>query len=288
MKSARKYAYLFCAFAGLLCGVSDAQGQTRGKTTELSVFAGFSNYLGDLAPKVDFRYTSPAGGLAFKRTTTPYFAYSLGFNVGKVSGADSTSKVNHARNLSFESTVFELALMTEFNFFQYQLGTQRRRFTPYLYSGIVFFSYNPKAEYGGTMVALRTLNTEGQGLPGGPKRYSEYAFALPLGGGFKYQATPRLTLLAHSGIRITATDYLDDVSGTYPDFAALAADRGELAVALSDRSGELPDGKKIGRKGFQRGNAKTDDFYFMSGITLSFILNNPVCPSFRRDPFGIF
>jgi hypothetical protein len=76
------------------------------------------------------------------------------------------------------------------------------------------------------------------------------------------------------GARRTYTDYLDDVSGRYVDPAQLAAINGDVAGALSDRSINRAAGED--NTFYLRGNRETNDWYFISAISMSFkIFDNP-------------
>jgi hypothetical protein len=74
------------------------------------------------------------------------------------------------------------------------------------------------------------------------------------------------------GFRKLFTDYLDDVSGNYADSAILFAARGAQAVALAYRGDELPGGPGYPDSETQRGNPKMKDWYYMTGIRISYLL----------------
>lgn len=69
------------------------------------------------------------------------------------------------------------------------------------------------------------------------------------------------------------TDYLDDVSGNYADPNDLLVAKGQEAVDLSYREDELPEGDPVyPQKGITRGSPKYKDYYYFSGIHLTFFL----------------
>jgi hypothetical protein len=77
------------------------------------------------------------------------------------------------------------------------------------------------------------------------------------------------------GFRKLFTDYLDDVSGTYIDENLLLANRGSKSVELSYSCGEVKGGSPVyPTAGTQRGNPKLKDWYYFTGLTLSFRLLN--------------
>ena len=91
------------------------------------------------------------------------------------------------------------------------------------------------------------------------------------------------------GLRATITDYIDDVSGEYPNLELLA-ERNPLAATLSFRGDELdPSLNPADFKGRVRGNSENSDWYFVSTVSLSINLAdeygmewNPKFRSFSR------
>lgn len=243
----------------------------------VGVFAGISNYSGDLSEKrVDFGYTRPSLGLMVRKDINRFLTLRAQFTWGLVAAADSTSNkyVYAARNLSFRSNIWEGAVMGEFNFFD----IDEKGFTPYIFGGVGLFSFYPKAKNAaGEWTPLRPLRTEGQGLPQYPDRpmYSLYQVSLPFGFGAKYLLTDKLTLGVEIGWRKTFTDYLDDVSTTYVDENTLLAYAGQTAVDMAWRGDEvghrLPPGV-YPPDGTIRGNPDKKDWYVFTGLTLTYRL----------------
>ena len=116
----------------------------------------------------------------------------------------------------------------------------------------------------GKWVYLQELGTEGQETPAFPqrKKYSLVQFAIPMGGGLKFSIGESANIILSYGIRKLFTDYLDDVSTTYPGSAVMQP-YGQLAQEMSD-----PTGTHI--RDQQRGDSQNNDWYSFSGITLSF------------------
>ena len=248
----------------------------QAQNTELGILAGASNYLGELAPDIAFNETKWNGGLFVRNRLSRYFALRHNMILGRISGNDANFEFNSLRNLSFRSNVFEISSIVEFNFLPF--GTQRqkkeRAFTSYAFVGLGFFKFNPKSQFGTKWVELKALGTEGQGLNGG-KGYSLVSVCIPFGMGLKYNLNKLWTLGIELGFRRTYTDYLDDVSKKYPDFAAAGQPQ---AMTLSDRSGEVNGGKYLAAPGDIRGNPADKDWYIFNTIVLSFRIIKPeVC-----------
>jgi hypothetical protein len=143
-----------------------------------------------------------------------------------------------------------------------------------VFAGISLYHFNPYTKDSSNQkVYLRPLSTEGQGLAQYGKRYALTQLALPFGAGLKFRLTDRVFLGAEIGLRKLFTDYLDDVSTNYADAADLLEARGQQAVDLAYRSDELPEGNpNYPEKGAQRGGSQQKDWYYFSGLHLSFRL----------------
>ncbi|MDP9047505.1 MAG: hypothetical protein M3N14_05165, partial [Bacteroidota bacterium] len=127
--------------------------------------------------------------------------------------------------------------------------------------------FSPTTVYNGTRYNLADYQTEGQQKP-----YSTTAFSFPYGAGIKYNIMGKWTLAADIGYRHPNTDYLDDVSGVYPDKSKLSA----TPALLSDRSGEHT-GLYTGSPGSQRGDLNPRDTYFFTQITVSYTFVTQKC-----------
>jgi hypothetical protein len=229
--------------------------------SEIGVFGGVSNYIGDLNPYRPFYNPKPGGGVFWRKILNKRYAIKTGFNYGTVEAfdRDGLSLEQRMRNLDFHTRLYELTSQIEFNFLPYELNNPKYPFSPYIFAGLSAFHFNPHGNLNGELIALRPLATEGQGTswaPGKrPYRLIQGAFAF--GAGLKLAVAGRLGIGLEWGLRKTTTDHLDDVSGTYPNLYGLASERGALAAAMSDRS---LNGTEFGlNSGRQRGNSRKND-----------------------------
>jgi hypothetical protein len=243
--------------------------------TEIGVLLGTSYYLGDLNT-THFNQPSPAAGLIIRKNIDKRFAYKaelLYLNI-KSDERNSEDTIAKNRGLHFRSPIYELSGQVEFNFLPFQPGNPLYTWTPYIYTGISLFHFNPQAENeNGSWVDLQELGTEGQGTTSFPdkEKYSLIQYAIAMGGGFKIAVNPSFNIILEYGVRKTFTDYLDDVStifvggseNPYPTEMIQNAD----AISLSDPNRNHQFGE-------ERGNPNKKDWYSFAGITLSFILNN--------------
>ncbi len=257
-----------CAFAILFAQNTFGQYQTN---TELGISLGTAYYLGDLN-KSHFNQALAGGGIIVRKNIDRRISYKACALLSYVQADDRLSNDSIAidRGLHFRSPIYELSGQIEFNFLPYEKGNPLYTWTPFVFTGISMFHFNPKAENkNGEWVALQELGTEGQGTPSfeGRKKYSLIQFSIPLGAGLKIAINESFNIMVEYGIRKTFTDYLDDVSTTYPGADVLRPEYGNLSVEMSD-----PNGTHIA--GQERGNSKDNDWYTFTGITLSFKLRN--------------
>lgn len=235
-----------------------------------TVFAGTSNYQGDLQPnRFTFQQSHLALGAGLLYELTEKLYARANFTVGTISGNDKANNRNSTRNLNFTSRIVDIHLGGEYHF----LNLYERSVTPYVFAGISYFHFNPKAiDSNGNKTALRPLSTEGQGFYPGRNNYRLGQLSLPFGGGIKMALNDRVRIGVELGLRKTFTDYLDDVSTNYVDQALLLANRGPQAVELAFRGDELKSGLTYPTDGSQRGSAKFKDWYYFTGVNISFAL----------------
>jgi len=243
--------------------------QLKAQSWEVGGFAGGAGYMGDLNPNNPLKISGIAAGAMVKYNFNGYLSARLNYTFGNISGADSTSSNQQmrSRNLSFNTQLNEVSLVGEFNFMKYVPSISESAFTPFIYVGIALTGYNPRANYGGQTYALRQYGTEGQ-----TQAYPNAAISIPYGIGVKYNFTGAWNIIADIGYRNPNTDYLDDVSGTYPDKTQLSP----IGAALSDRSGEKT-GNYLGTIGSQRGDLRGRDTYLFIGFTISYTFITPKC-----------
>lgn len=248
----------------------------------VGLFGGIANYQGDLINNLYVgRLTRPAAGITASYDVTPRFALRAGLNYAQVAGADryNTRGDLVLRNLSFESDILEFSLVGEF----YTFNMENKRWSPYVFGGLAVYHFNPYVlNTDREKIFLKPLSTEGQGLEGYQnKPYTLTQLALPFGGGIKYAINDNVRIGAELGLRKLFTDYLDDVSTNYAAQTDLIAQRSELAAALAYRGDEVVGGNpNYPEKGAKRGTADQKDWYYLTGLTLSFRLGNG--PLFNR------
>lgn len=264
---------LIVLIAGIFLYSSVAFSQ---QSMELGVFLGGSFYLGELNPNGFFnQFTRVAGGLVLRYNFNSRLALRGNLFFGSVTADDSQSPSasQRQRNLDFKSPIDELSVQAEFNFLEYEIGSTKHPFTPFIFAGVGVFKMNPQGMLGSQWVALQPLGTEGQGTSANPSHpYQLIQPSIPFGLGIKTNFSRTICLTLEWGMRKTFTGYIDDVSKTYVDPAILAQNRGSnasLAITMADKSLNPDKSVDIGE---QRGNGK-DDWYSFAGIILSFTIH---------------
>jgi len=264
---------------------ASAQREAVVQEGEFGVGIGAGHYFGDLNTRAHINRPKIAATAFFRKNFGNYIALRVGASFAQLGYSDIYNTHNDymkARNLSFNSNVWELAVQGDFNFFRFMPGEPGYNFTPYITFGVGVFNYDPFAMLSGQKYFLRPLNTEGQGSALYPDRkpYGSMAFCIPIGAGFKYSINENINVGFELVHRVTGTDYLDDVSTTYVDpsvFPPLPDGSPSPAYLLHDRSYEL--GEPIGIVGRQRGVSTQKDQFITGIFYISFNLQSYKCPS---------
>ncbi len=252
---------------------------------EIGVVVGGSYYLGDLNPYKHFNNTKFSGTFLYRdqigRSDRLSYRIHIGFGTVEAFDSESTDPARVNRNLSFRSRILEIGPLIEINFLPYEIGSDKRPFTPYMFLGLTYFKMNPMTQYNDSWIELQSLGTEGQGTEFSDKKpYKLNQLSIPLGLGMRFNMTPRWAIGFEYGIRKTFTDFLDDVSGNYVNPALLSETTGSLSADLSDQSlNNEGSFANVNGQSVSRGNPNTKDWYVFAGLTLSFrVLEYTTCP----------
>jgi hypothetical protein len=267
------------------CFITAAFFQKAGaQEAEIGIWGGITNSFGDINNTMEsLQFYKPGAGVFFRYNYNTRVAGYIGVSGGQTFGYDSISNnpYQHLRNLSFRSNIYDLTTRLEFNFLPLERNKPDQWFSPYVFTGLSLYYFNPQAYYNNEWVDLQPLGTEGQQYPEltGNEKYKRVQIAVPMGGGFKFVLNKNLT----TGIECTwhwlFTDYLDDVSKTYIDPSILATGtNGSTAVALADRSTEI-DVIPLGDNYKQRGDSEHRDTYMYTGVFLTYTFVPLKCPS---------
>lgn len=250
---------------------------------EVGFFGGTSYYMGDINPSTPFLKSDLAYGFLARYNLSSRWSAKINLYHGVLKGDDSDGNFLPERNLSFTSSVNELAGMMEFNFLPYFNGSMKNYWTPYLFAGVGVLNHRPQRDGND----LRDYGTEGQGntnnlIPPDTERpeYSYFVFSIPFGMGVKYSFSEKIAASLEWGMRKTYSDYLDDVSTTYYTSIDLVDPDSEEYEALLISDPDLSHDPNM-----QRGNSKTNDWYSFAGITITYYIdlrNRNKCSDFEN------
>lgn len=238
----------------------------RQRTLLFSGGIGNATYFGDLKDQgdnFDSKFNITAGLQYF---VTPRVSVRGDLTWFQLEGADEDSgdKGRNRRNLSFQSSNFELSFTGTINLFENPARMNSRPvFNAYAFLGLGLLYTNPTAELDGKRHALQPLKTEGVS-------YSRLQPVIPYGLGVRIKAHPFVNIVVEGGYRQTFTDYLDDVSTVHPDKSTW--DPTSVRYRLSDRSVEL--GVPGYDPGKVRGNSSDNDGYFLLNLKIEYYLPN--------------
>ena len=278
---------------------------------------GASNYLGDIGGTskigegtsrndfindIQLRQTKFAAGFWYRYKVHPVISLKANLMLIRIGGADSLSDyVNRrGRNLHFRNDIYELSIQGAYHFIdakqinnrgwlKQSRGRLRLDFCSYAFIGGGFFYHNPKAKYLDKWYALQPLGTEGQGRiekadeSGNMAVFEKYKRfqANVLGGiGFYYTVKRYWRFGIEAGVRMTFTDYLDDISTRYAPGDVLndGTENGAYAEILSNRSqnaeeltGGLFSSENYGETRL-RGEPDNNDWYMFAVVTGGYVI----------------
>lgn len=295
------------------CSALFAQSYKKISSLEFGLLGGVSHYSGDLVNGwLATEGLGPSFGLITRWNPNPIVTFRISGTFNQVSGDDRwypNIEERANRNLHFKSNIYDFTGAVELSLVQIS-PRQERGVVPYLMTGLSVFSFQPKAQfdYDAFMnskhasnlsaaelaaiendlkaldkewVDLQPLSTEGQESTeyNERRRYPLTQLAIPLGLGVKIKLNKNWNLGLEYATRVTFTDYLDDVSSTYPEPLFVQAHNGPMAAYMSDRSLDNPP-KDLAKT--PRGDDSKFDFYSILGLSISYRINSTraKCPTF--------
>lgn len=250
------------------------------RTHAVSGGIGTIYYYGDLTDRFKSAQLKPAASLAYHSYIQQKLALRLAMSYGEIGAEDrmANSDARRARNLHFRSPIFEVSAVMIYEILKDKhfgnAWVSKPFFTPYVFAGVSMFHFNPQARYNGSWIDLQPLGTEGQQIPSsGTGPYSRVQVAIPAGLGMSVRIADYTGINMELGYRLTRTDYLDDVSGNYPDMSQLA-EYNPTAADLSYRSYQgVSYDDYIQQYGSVRGNPDAKDGFFFFNVSVIYYLS---------------
>ncbi len=176
----------------LISGISGSLAQSG----EVGIGLGSTNYRGEISPKYDFYFQQPAGMLFYRHNFSPIFSLRGSFMAGMLTATNErySDALSKFRPLKFNATIYEGAVMPEYNFFNFRGKGNIPKATFYFTAGLAFYRYTTNAP---------------QVEAGGPPSFS---IAAPVGFGMKAMLGDLTNIGLEFGARKTFDDYIDGTS----------------------------------------------------------------------------
>ncbi|MAU89614.1 MAG: DUF6089 family protein [Bacteroidota bacterium] len=164
---------------------------------EFGTFLGGSNFIGDIGSSSYIKPNSFSFGLIYKWNLTTRYSLRVSYFNSNIKGDDFKSQnLNRSlRAYKFSNKINEFSSGIEFNFFDFNLHDEQIYFTPYIFTGINYFSYSLKK------MNFTTLISE--------EYDKELNFALPIVFGLKSNLSTNLIFAVEIGFRYSFTDNID-------------------------------------------------------------------------------
>jgi hypothetical protein len=192
-----------CIFA-LFFNVSSFFAQQN----QIGIGGGLSYYTGDIN-QIPFASVQE-NALLFYRFVTPLqrWNFRANFSYIHISGQDKNAKnsFQNQRNLDFDTRIFQLSALIEFNFLPYATVSNGFNYvcSPYVVLGVSGLYFLPRGTIGSGWGNLYQRDTE-------RANFSDLAFALPLGLGVKTKLFNNWGLALEYLIHVPFTAYLDGI-----------------------------------------------------------------------------
>lgn len=161
---------------------------------EVGVSLGGTNFIGDIGRTTYLYPNSLGGGFFYKFNYNPRIAIRGTLSYLPIEGndADSNNGFRQNRNESFKNIIREAAAGIEFNFYEYNILDDSKKWTPYLLLEVVGFNYSFEEEDGSTSLS-RSL-------------------AIPFGIGYKSRLFDKIAFSFETKFRYSLQDNLENNS----------------------------------------------------------------------------
>ncbi|MES2520303.1 MAG: DUF6089 family protein [Bacteroidota bacterium] len=156
---------------------------------------GAMNYKGDISPDFHPAFAQLGGHLLFRYNLKKDLTFRFSTTIGSIYGNDKdvSDSFNQLRGQTFKTSIREISLITEYNFFSYQYSRMHKDWSPYVFGGIGFMGFSPRDKP--------------------VSDYKQAGIIIPFGVGIKYNLSGPWDLNLEFGTRKTFTDYLDNLGG---------------------------------------------------------------------------
>jgi len=203
----------------------------------------------------------------------PKVSLKLALDYLRLEGDDklSANPGRQMRNFNFRNDIYDLNVTAEYFFYENNdLGNTyryRNGFRAYIFAGVGAFYNNPKTYYDGQWIALQPLADEGY-------QYRHIVMNIPMGVGFYFTFNKKNRIGFEINYRKTFTDYIDDISGSYP---STPSDNDPIVFRNRELKGSQLDVNNPGlinshTYGAKRGDSKQKDAYITMGLSYAYVI----------------
>ncbi len=175
-----------------------------GQVHEVGLTLGGSNYVGDVGRNNYIYPNKPAAAVFYKYNWNPRIALRATYSYIPIQGNDlnADTKFRKDRGFNFTNTINEFGVGLEYNFYEYDLSSDDKTWTPYLLLELVGFNYT---------------NVESHPSIGTINYGNKTSYAIPFGFGYKSKLYGTLAFAIEAKFRYTFVDDLDLVSNITPN-----------------------------------------------------------------------
>ena len=172
---------------------------------EIGVIVGGTNYIGDVGST---SYISPnriGGSLMYKFNLNPRIALRGTLSLLPIHGNDAvaSNEIRQNRNFNFNNSIEEVALGIEYNFYEYDMTSATKAYTPYILLEIAGFNYDSVS----SEITAGSYNVK-----------TKTAYSIPVGVGFKGRLAEHIGFAIETRINYT---FRDDLDYTTKDISSL-------------------------------------------------------------------
>ena len=231
------------------------------QNNEIGVFAGGSNYIGDVGPTTyihPFSYNASSnyvGGIIFRKNFNERISARAKFNYSKIGSSDNwqqTAVYRQQRGKYFKNKIIEVGLGVDFNFTDFDIYNSATQKTPYMSTGISYFLYDA-LEYKKNILAPLLYDYEATKSSEHP---SAYNISVPITLGYKIKPSKKFIF----SFEITANySFSDNLDGSDPSKKQIKS-----LINPTDIDNKF-------------GSTLSNDWYVFSGITLTYLFGNKKC-----------
>lgn len=266
----------------LLCLVGSTSFAQSPKTLEVGPHFGATTYAGDLnvwrhlgqwqwKELKQFHYEF---GAVVRYNHDTRWSFRLDYTHLHLRAGDSITAWRPQSGLNFRNTVDDLSMIVEFNFLDYYTGKHDKAFSPYIFAGVSGLMYHVQPFTGIDsldVMYFNDLHEDANGADvfsvGETREGHNFALSIPFGLGCKISISEHLATTVEWRMHYTLTDYLDGVHGNYAQKHAEAK-----GYDFTDPTGNFigdPGNSPVDYQYYQRGNARTNDWFGMLNLSLT-------------------